>query len=104
MPLVTLGREARLDVAALVRDFGRKNWPEAIRNRLAAVNQAMKQIADDPNGGLRSPRPYPALAQPGRAWTKAGRYWFVHGLGEPPVVTTVFHDAADIPGRLQLAM
>lgn len=100
MPRVTLGREARRDVAALTRDSERKNRPEAVYNLLVAVNQAMKQIADDPSGGLGAPRPYPAPARPGTTWTKAGRYWFAYSLADPPVIIAVFYDAADIPGRV----
>ena len=98
--MTTLGRGARRDVAALIRDLERKNRPEAIRNLLVAVNQAMKQIDDDPNGGLGAPRPHPGLAYPGRAWTQAGRYWFAYRLDAPPVITAVFYDAADVPGRV----
>lgn len=96
--MTTLSRGATRDVAALARDFRRKNRPEATRNLLAALNQAMKQIATDPSGGLGAPRPYPGLAQPGRAWMKVGRYWFAYSPDDPPVITAVFHDAADIPG------
>ena len=98
--MTTLGRGARRDIAALTRDFDRKNRPEATRNLLAAVNRALKQNADDPNCGLGAPRPYPTLAQPGRAWVKVGRYWFTYSLNDPPVITAVFYDAADIPGRV----
>ncbi len=98
--MTTLSRRATRDVAALARDFRRKNRPEATRNLLAALSQAMKQVADDPSGGLGAPRPYPGLAQPGRAWIKVGRYWFAYSLDDPPAITAVFYDAADIPGRL----
>ena len=97
--MIRLGREARRDVAALTQDFIRKNRPEAVRNLVAAIRQATQQIGDDPAGGLDAPRPYPAVARPGRAWTKAGRYWFTYSLGNPPVIIAVFYDAADIPGR-----
>lgn len=98
--MTTLGRGARRDIAALTRDFDRKNRPEAIRNLLAAVDRALKQIADNPNDGRAAPRPYPGLAQPGRAWMKVGRYWFAYSLDDPPVITAVFGDAADSPGRV----
>ena len=98
--MTTLSRRATRDVAALAHDFRRKNRPEATRNLLAALSQAMKQIADDPSGGLDTPRPYPGLAQPGRVWMKVGRYWFAYSLDDQPVITAVFHDAADIPGRV----
>jgi hypothetical protein len=50
--------------------------------------------------GVSAPRPYPALAELGRAWIYAGRYWFRYTTTTPPVVLSVFYDAADIPGRL----
>lgn len=98
--MTTLGRGARRDIAAFARDFDRKNRSEAIRNLLIAVNRALKQIADDPSGGLGAPRPYPSLAQTSRAWIKVGLYWFAYSLDKPPVITAVFYDAADIPGRV----
>ena len=34
---------------------------------------------------------------------KVGRYWFAYSLDDPPVITAVFYDAADTPGRVQIA-
>lgn len=98
--MTTLSRRAKSDVAALARDFRRKNRPEAIRNLLAALSEAMKQIANNPNGSKAAPRSYPGLARPGAAWMKVGRYWFGYSRDDPPVITAVFYDAADIPGRV----
>ena len=98
--MIGLSRQARRDVVALARDYLRKNRPEAVRSLLTAIDQAAERIERDPSGGLAAPRPYPAVAQPDRAWTKAGRYWFAYSLDTPPVIIAVFYDAADIPGRL----
>lgn len=97
--MIALSRQARRDVAALAQDYIRKNRPEAIRGLLAAIDQAAERIEGNPAGGLAAPRPYPAAARPGRAWTKAGRYWFAYSLGTPPVIIAVFYDTSDIPGR-----
>ena len=58
--MTTRGRGARRGLAALIRDFERKNRPEAIRNLLVAVDRAMKQIADD----QRRPRRAASLSRP----------------------------------------
>jgi hypothetical protein len=39
-----------------------------------------------------------ALARPGHAWMKEGRYWIACSLTTPPVINAIFHEAADIPG------
>jgi hypothetical protein len=48
--------------------------------------------------GLPSPRPYPALARPGRRWIIEGHYWIAYSLTSPPVISGVFYVTADIPG------
>ena len=96
--MITLSHGAKRDVAALARDLRRKSRPEATRNLLAALSQAMKEVADDPSGGLGAPRPYPGFAQPGRPWVKVGRYWFAYSLDDQPIITAVFYDATDVPG------
>ena len=53
-----------------------------------------------PSAGSSAPRPYPDLARPGQAWIKSGRYWLAYSLTDPPVIVALFHDTADIPGRL----
>ena len=50
---------------------------------------------------LAAPRPYPALIRDGWQWLKAGAYWIAFGYaGENWVIKAVFHEAANIPGRL----
>ena len=64
-----------------------------------ALEQAERVITLQPEAGLSFPRPdRPGLDQ-GQAWTKAGRYWISYSLTSPPVILTVFYDAADLPGR-----
>jgi len=59
----------------------------------------MKEIAAD-RVGLPAPGPYPELAMEGRAWLKAGRYWFAYTKTVPMVVVAAFYEEADIPGRM----
>jgi hypothetical protein len=54
----------------------------------------------EPQAGLAAPRPYPVLAQPGRLWIKAGRYWIAYGIRPAPAIVAVFHETADIPRRM----
>ena len=64
------------------------------------MDEAEGKIERDPSAGLKAPRPYPRLGQRGRAWVKAGRYWFAYSTMEPPVIVGVFFETANIPGRL----
>ena len=54
----------------------------------------------NPGAGLSAPRPYPALAQKGRAWIKAGRYWIAYRTKPRLLIVAVFYETANIPGRL----
>ena len=63
----------------------------------AALREAARSIETTP--GLPAPKPYPELAEPGQAWTHAGRYWISYSTTRPPVIETVFYDEADISGR-----
>lgn len=88
--------------AELLQHYVRRGRPKAGRNLIAIIDEVVARIERDPDRGLPAPRPYPALARPGRAWTKAGRYWITHSTTRPPVILGVFYEAADIPGRAQL--
>lgn len=74
--------------------------PAAIRALIEALEQASVKIEAAPHLGLVAPRPYPRLAQPGRAWVKSGRYWIAYDNASPPVITAVFYETSDIPARL----
>jgi plasmid stabilization system protein ParE len=73
--------------------------PEAVRNLVAALHEAMTKIGADPGAGLAAPRPYPELARPGRAWVKAGRYWVCYTTTPRLLIVAVFFEAANIPAR-----
>jgi plasmid stabilization system protein ParE len=73
---------------------------EAILALDAALDEAERKIESNPAAGLSAPRPYPHLARRGRAWVKAGRYWVAYTATQPPVITAVFYDTANIPGRV----
>ena len=91
--------EARQQIAALRDHYERRERPEAATSLQAALLKAEQQIETRPEAGLPSPRPYPALARPGRAWVKAGRYWIAYSPTTPPVILGVFYETADIPNR-----
>ena len=92
-------RAAR-QVAELREHYERKRRPEASRNLDAALSSAERLIERDPAAGLSAPRPYPALARSEQAWVKAGPYWIRYSTRTPPVITGVFYEQADIPGRI----
>ena len=91
-------RAAR-QVAELRDHYERGQRPEAARNLDMALHDAERRIEGDPTAGLTAPRPYPALARPGQAWVKVGPYWVRYSTRTPLVITGVFYETADIPGR-----
>ena len=66
--------EGRRHLRALYAYYEERDRPEAARLR-NALTAAWEKITTSPGAGLRAPRPYPQLAQPGRSWLKSGRYW-----------------------------
>jgi hypothetical protein len=64
--------------------------PRAIENLVAAIAQA-------PLAGLPAPPPDPELRRTGWLWVKRGAYWIAYRVMEPPAITGVFHESADIP-------
>lgn len=73
---------------------------EAILNLAAAMQEASDAIERDPTAGLPAPRPYPQLARSGWAWIKARRYWVAYSTIPASVITAVFYESANIPGRI----
>jgi hypothetical protein len=67
---------------------------------LTALAEAERKIERNSAAGLAAPRPYPHLAEQGRAWVKAGRYWVAYSTTQPSVIVAVFYETANIPGRL----
>jgi plasmid stabilization system protein ParE len=98
--VIRLGRNAERQLAALLWHFARRERPEAGRNLIAAIDNAVTRIERDPTAGLPAPRPYPSLARFGWRWILVGRYWVAYSLDDPPMIMAVFDATADIPGRL----
>ena len=92
--------EAERQVDDLRQHYEDHERIEAVRALFAALNEAAREIVRNPASGLAAPRPYPALAEPGRAWVKTRRYWIAYSTTQPPVIVGVFYDAADIPRRV----
>jgi plasmid stabilization system protein ParE len=97
--LTVLSRRAEHQFDALILYYERLGRAEAIRNLIAAVEEAADKIAGDPTAGVPAPRPYPDLIAPRRAWVKAGRYWIAYRTATPPIITGIFFETADIPAR-----
>ena len=98
--MITLSPRAERHVESLLRHFDKLGRPEAQAALIAALDEAARIIESSPGVGLTSPRPYPDLARPDRVWIKSGRYWIAYRHRPSPVIVAVFHDTADIPGRI----
>jgi plasmid stabilization system protein ParE len=92
--------DAERQIDDLRQHYRERDRPEAVRNLISALVEAEARIERDPAAGLPAPRPYPSLARPGRAWIKVGRYYIAYSTTQPPVILAVFHETANIPGRL----
>jgi plasmid stabilization system protein ParE len=99
-PLIAFTPEARRQVRELRNHYEKRDRPEAVRGLRTALATAWGKIVAQPAAGLATPRPYPNLAQPGRAWIKAGRYWIAYSANPGPVIVGVFYETANIPDRL----
>ena len=83
----------------LIRYYDALDRIEAVRNLLRLLEQAEARIISAPEAGSPAPRPCPQLARPGRRWVKSGPYWINYAI-RPLAILAVFHEKADIPGRL----
>ncbi len=97
--MIGITARARRQIAELRSYYERELRLDAARNLNQAIQEAARRIEDDATAGLPAPRPYPALVRPGQAWIKAGPYWVRYSL-TTPAITAVFHERADIPGRV----
>lgn len=98
--MIPFSRRAEQHVDQLITYFEERDRFEAVSSLHAALREASDLVERDPDAGLPAPRPYPQLARPGRRWMKVGRYWVAYRLKPRLVITGVFYDAADIPGRI----
>jgi len=99
--VIRYAAEALEQADARHRHYERKGRFEAIFPLATAPSEAEALILRDPDGGLAAPRPYKALAQPGRRWILVRHYWIAFSPGPSATILAIFHDAADIPGRVR---
>lgn len=99
--MIPLSPTAEVQLDALLAHYERLGRIEAAENLLTALERASIRISNAPGAGIPAPRPYPKLAALGLQWIKQGRYWVAY-LSEPiQVIVGVYHEAADIPNRVQ---
>jgi plasmid stabilization system protein ParE len=98
--LIALTPEARRHVRALYAYHEERDRPEAARALRDALTVTWEKIITSPGAGLPAPRPYPQLAESGRAWLKSGRYWIAYRTQPTTAIVAVFFETANIPGRV----
>ena len=97
--MIVLTPRAGQQVRALQEHYQERERPAAIRGLAIALESVWQSITTKPEAGLAAPRPYPQLAQVGRAWVKAGPYWIAY-TPQPLAIVAVFYGTTDIPNRL----
>jgi plasmid stabilization system protein ParE len=98
--LIRLTQEAEAQVESLIDYYESRDRTEASRNLRDALISASDRVLEAPSSGLAAPRPYPTLVLPGHLWLKAGSYWIAYSPAPEPAIVAVFHESANIPGRL----
>ena len=81
--MIRLSPRAARHVRALRQHDEGLGRPEATRNLILALENAWATISTNPNAGRPTPRAYPQIARPGRAWIKSGRYWIGYTITQP---------------------
>ena len=97
--MITLSPRAERHLEALRKHYLKLERADALRNLLAAVEEAAGLIEANPSIGLPAPRTYPQMARPRHAWIKSGRYWISYRTSTSPVITGIFFETANIPKR-----
>ncbi len=99
--MIPLSTAAEHQLNELTRYYAERDRDAAIDHLVDSVEQASARYLANRGLFYGAPRPYPTLIRPGWRWTKEGRYWIAFGpTTSGPIVWAIFHDAADIPGRL----
>lgn len=87
-------------VDALVTHYLEKDRPEAVRSLMRTLAIASAAILDGSAARYDTPRPYPTVREVGAYWVHFPPYWIAYRRPASPVISAVFYDAADIPGRI----
>jgi plasmid stabilization system protein ParE len=99
--VIPLSRTAAKQLHELTRYYADRDRDDAIENLIQSVERASERYQASRGLFYSAPRPYPSLVRPGWKWTKEGRYWIAFRQGKRgPVISAIFHEAADIPRRL----
>jgi len=99
--VIPLSPAAARQLDELSRFYAERERDGAIDSLVDSVERASDRYLANQGLFYDAPRPYPALLRPGWRWAKDGRYWIAFGPARNrPVIRAIFHDAADIPGRL----
>jgi hypothetical protein len=90
------------NVDALVIHYlnNKRPRPEAVRGLLQALTEASAAILARTATVYDAPRPYPELKQSGAYWVYFEPYWIAYRRPKDPVISSVFYDKSNIPGRL----
>jgi hypothetical protein len=99
--VIRLTSRARAQIASLMAHYVERDRDDAIGNLRRAVTTASERIVAQRGPFFPAPRPYPSIARPGWRWLKVGSYWIAFGeTGGSFVVRALFHESANIPGRM----
>ena len=99
--MIPLAPAAERQLDELTRFYAERERDAAIDNLANSVERASARYQANQGIFYDAPRPYPRMSRSGWRWTKEGRYWIAFGPGRSgPVIRAIFHEAADIPGRL----
>jgi plasmid stabilization system protein ParE len=96
--LIELTPETEAHLARLTDHYEALNRLEAAENLLKAVEAAKIRIVVAPCKGVNAPRPYPQLKRLGFLWLIERRYWISYTKTTLLMITSIFHESANIPG------
>ena len=99
--MIRLSLRAQTQIASLTAHFVERERDDAISNLQRAIATASERILARRGPFYPAPRPYPSVARPGWRWLKAGSYWIAFGGTDSTyVVRALFHETANMPGRM----
>ncbi len=99
--MIPLSAAAEAALDDLLRHYEMLGRDRAIDRLAASLETACTRYEHGEGRFFDAPRPYPALSGLGFRWAKEASYWIAFAeTGTGPVVAGIFHEAADIPGRI----
>jgi len=99
--VIPLSPAAEKQLDELTRQYAERGRDTAIDNLADSIERASTRFLAGRALFYDAPRPYPTLLRRGWRWTKKGRYRIACNPAKGgPVIRAIFHEAANIPGRL----